>query len=96
MIALNDNVFDTEEYITRIRLLRKLYKMAPKEFAEFVGIDNKTWSHYEHGYPISRKSFQFLHRKIFGFPVEWLWYGDETHVESELLKKLHLAATLKN
>ena len=84
--------FDIEEYRQRIRLLRKLYGMKQIEFAAFMGIDYKKWNHYENGYPISRKTAQFLLKELPELTVDWIWFGNERGVGEKLLQRLQQLA----
>jgi DNA-binding XRE family transcriptional regulator len=79
---------DIEEYRRRIRLLRRMFGMNQVEFCKYIGIDYKTWNHYERGYPISQKTARMLKEKIPGVSVDWIWFGEQWNVEAELLKTL--------
>jgi len=69
-------VFSKEDYRKRLRLLRLIYNMNQTQFASFIGIGYKRWSHYERGYPIPREAAWALRKRIPDFSTDWLWFDD--------------------
>jgi transcriptional regulator with XRE-family HTH domain len=67
--------FNAKAYVKRLRLLRRLLNMDQTQFAEFLGIDSKTWSHYERGFPVSRETAFLMNEKLDEFSLDWLYWG---------------------
>lgn len=84
--------FDPEEYRKRLKLLRLLYGESQPEFARRLGIPFKRYSHYERGYPIPRETAFILREKIQGISTDWIWFGAEGNVPTELLRRLRVLA----
>lgn len=82
--------FDEDEYRKRVRLVRIYHGMNQTEFARFLGFDYKQWNHYERGYPMPRQAAFILREKIPGLSIDWLWFGDEGHIETGFLKRLKM------
>ena len=48
--------FDREAYLFRVRLLRLFFEENQVQFAKRLGIPFKRWNHYERGMTISRET----------------------------------------
>jgi transcriptional regulator with XRE-family HTH domain len=82
--------FEKEGYIQRLRLLRLLHGKSPTEFAEFLGVGYKKWTHYELGYHISPETaFRLRKRvKLFSFSLDWLYWGDTHGIPPGVLQQM--------
>ena len=84
-----DGEFDTEAYIKRIRMIRKLCgHMSQTDFARYIDVAYKKWNHYERGYPIPRETAFKLYRKVPGISTDWIWFGDTSGLTVARLQQI--------
>jgi transcriptional regulator with XRE-family HTH domain len=84
-------LFNVEDYKRRLRLMRAMYGETQADFAKRVGVPFKRWNQYERGYPLPRDTAWLIRQKISTGILEWIWFGDETHLNPVFSNKLRAA-----
>ena len=68
----NKNSFNKEKYISRLKEFRKENKLTQKDIAEFLHIDQPTWSIYENGKSIIGTPFLYMICKKYNISADYL------------------------
>jgi len=67
----------------RIRAIRCLWRMNAREFAQFLGIPEKTYYQMENGkYHLHTENAKIL-RQMTGFTLDFLYLGDTSTLQTE-------------